>query len=174
MVRSQEEGSGKYLRKAKNKRKAITACESEKGVVWLISSPKRGDMRQPHNLANLWNSPQDTQRASSKRAAQQEKRTLLREKHILLSRSEVSLGMIPRQCIEVQTSPVERPSVPPWFRRSRYPLPAPGHKRTSGGLYTPDPPGARHIRPVLATWSIRSRNRLMEMKDQVSLSLQMA
>ena len=39
----------------------------------------------------------------------------MRGKHILLSRSEVSLGMIPRQCIELQTSPVERPSVPPWF-----------------------------------------------------------
>ncbi|WP_165423112.1 hypothetical protein [Ktedonosporobacter rubrisoli] len=23
--------------------------------------------------------------------------------------------MIPKPCIEVQTSPVERPSVPPWF-----------------------------------------------------------
>jgi hypothetical protein len=43
------------------------------------------------------------------------KRPLLREKHIPLSRSEVSLDMIPRQCIEVQTSPVDRPSVPPWF-----------------------------------------------------------
>jgi hypothetical protein len=39
----------------------------------------------------------------------------MRRKHILLSRSEVSLGMIPRQCVEVQTSPLERPSVPPWF-----------------------------------------------------------
>src|SRR5215469_2279625 len=39
----------------------------------------------------------------------------MRRKHILLSRSEVSLGMIPRQCVEVQTSPLERSSVPPWF-----------------------------------------------------------
>ena len=43
------------------------------------------------------------------------KRPLLREKHIPLSRSEVSLNMIPRQCIEVQTSAVDRPSVPPWL-----------------------------------------------------------
>ncbi len=39
----------------------------------------------------------------------------MRRKHILLSRSEVSLGMILRQCIEVQTSTVDRPSVPPWL-----------------------------------------------------------
>ena len=39
----------------------------------------------------------------------------MRGKHILHSRSEISLARIPRQCIEVQTSPVERPSVPPWF-----------------------------------------------------------
>jgi hypothetical protein len=39
----------------------------------------------------------------------------MREKQNILSRSEVSLGMIPNQCIEVQTSPVDRFSVPPWF-----------------------------------------------------------
>src|SRR5215467_15835715 len=39
----------------------------------------------------------------------------MRGKHNLLSRSEVSLAMIPRQCIEVQPSPLERPSVPLWF-----------------------------------------------------------
>jgi hypothetical protein len=39
----------------------------------------------------------------------------MREKQTILSRCEVSLGMIPNQCIEVQTSPVDRFSVPPWF-----------------------------------------------------------
>src|SRR5689334_22661702 len=82
--------------------------------------------------------------ASEKR----KERSLMRRKQKLLSRSEVSLGMIPRQCIEVQTSAVERPSVPPWFARSRYPLPTPGQKRASGDLYTPDPSGARPLRPL--------------------------
>src|SRR5215471_21646317 len=43
------------------------------------------------------------------------KRPLLREKHMPLSRCEVSLEMIPRPCREVQTSAVDRPSVPPCF-----------------------------------------------------------
>ena len=38
----------------------------------------------------------------------------MREKHIY-SQKEVSLAMIPRQCIEVQTSAVDCPSVPPWL-----------------------------------------------------------
>ena len=45
----------------------------------------------------------------------QEERPLMRRKHIILSRSEVPLCMIPGPCIEVQTSPLDRPSVPPWF-----------------------------------------------------------
>jgi hypothetical protein len=39
----------------------------------------------------------------------------MREKQSILSRSEVSLCMIPNQWIEVQTSSVDRYSVPPWF-----------------------------------------------------------
>ena len=39
----------------------------------------------------------------------------MREKQTILLRSEVSLGMIPNECIEVQTSPVDRFSVSPWF-----------------------------------------------------------
>jgi hypothetical protein len=39
----------------------------------------------------------------------------MRENQNILSRSEVSLGMIPNQCIEVQTSLVDRFSVPAWF-----------------------------------------------------------
>src|SRR5437660_2662554 len=33
----------------------------------------------------------------------------------LFSQKEVSVSMIPNPCIEVHTSPVDRPSVPAWF-----------------------------------------------------------
>ena len=73
-------------------------------------------------------------------------RPLMREKHILLSRSEVSLDMIPRQCIEVQTSAVDRPSVPPWLAEVTILAQHLATKGRAFGLYPPDPPGARPLR----------------------------
>src|SRR5712692_10473274 len=42
--------------------------------------------------------------------------------------------MIPNPCIEVQTSPLDRPSVPAWFARSRHDGPSPGGERAAGGF----------------------------------------
>ncbi len=39
----------------------------------------------------------------------------MRRNQVSLSRSEVSLDMIPNPCIEVHTSAPDRPSVPAWF-----------------------------------------------------------
>ena len=58
--------------------------------------------------------PRDAQRDGSKLAAKREKRSLLRGTSSTLMK-EVSVHMISNRCIEVHTSPVERPSVPPWF-----------------------------------------------------------
>src|SRR5215467_2869181 len=77
-------------------------------------------------------------------------RPLLRGKHMLLSRSEVSLAMIPRQCTEVQTSPLERPRDPPWLAEIAI---LSQHLATKGrafGLHTPDPPGARPLWPRIS------------------------
>jgi hypothetical protein len=49
----------------------------------------------------------------------------------LLSTSEVSLSMIPNPCIEVQTSPLDRPAVPAWFARSRHDGPSLGNGGTA-------------------------------------------
>ncbi len=47
--------------------------------------------------------------------AEKEKRDLYWEGNNIFSHKEVSLPMIPNQCIEIQTSPLDRPSVPGWF-----------------------------------------------------------
>src|SRR5450755_4864543 len=64
-----------------------------------------------------WFFPRDAQRDDSKQASTsrlRRKRPLMKKEtnHFLRKRS---LTMIPNPCIEVQTSPAARPSVPEWF-----------------------------------------------------------
>jgi hypothetical protein len=57
----------------------------------------------------------DAQRGVAAASGRRKERSLMRRKQNLLSRSEVSRPMIPNGCIEIQTSPLDRASVPSRF-----------------------------------------------------------
>ena len=72
----------------------------------------------------------------------------MRENITPFSQKEVSLRMIPNPCIEIQTSPVDRPSVPAWFAEV---VIIAQHLATKGLLDAfahQVPPGARPLRPL--------------------------
>lgn len=72
----------------------------------------------PHEVSRsgsqMWNCPRDTQRDENKLAVKRKEISNEKETNII-SQKEVSVHMIPNSCIQIDTSPVDRPSVPVWF-----------------------------------------------------------
>src|SRR6266516_3529522 len=87
----------------------ITFVKVTEVIPGIRGASKKANVLQPKARHH----PRDVQRACVTSLSTERRETSNeRETNHTLRRS---LGMIPNQCIEVQTSPVDRYSVPPWF-----------------------------------------------------------